>query len=159
GLVAVADLLDLGMDHAPAGAAERRRDLAVHEEALSLAEPAPEVRYLVEPDEDEQPASVAQDRLQDGPAPPPRARLVHARDLADGGRFGAGLEGGERAERAAVLVAEREMVEDVLHGAEPETGEVGGPLLADPTHHLEGLGEPRQRRLDRRVRGSILAPR
>src|SRR5579862_8412357 len=158
-LVVGTEILDLGMDHPPRSAGERRLDLAVHEEPLSLAQPAAEPRDLVEPDEDEQPARVAQHRLQDGTAAPSRARLVDARHLADGRRLVPRHERGERTERASVLVAERQVVEDVLDRAEAEARELLRALRADAAEHLHLLRERRERGLDRLRDGPVLAPR
>src|SRR5438128_495590 len=132
---------------------------AVHDEALPLAQAAAEVRDLVEPDEEEEPVAVAQHDLEDVPAAAARARLADAGDLAHRRRLLADVELAERLERAPVLVAERQVIEEVLDGREAEARQLGGALRADAAHRLRGLGERGERRADRGRRGPVLAPR
>jgi hypothetical protein len=152
------ELLDLGMDDAARAAAERQVDAPVHHEALPLAEAPPEPPDLVEPDEHQERVGVAQPHLEHRAPVAARARLLHLRDGADGRRLLAGPERAERQERAAVLVAERQVIEEVLDGVEAEAAELLRPLRADAG---DGGGRRRERRepLRERVRGRpIRAP-
>src|SRR5207244_11220727 len=90
-----------------------------------------EVRDLVEPDEEEKPVAVAQHDLEDAPAAAARARLVDAGDVAHRRRLLADVELTERAERAPVRVAERQVAKEVLDGREAEARQLGGALPAD----------------------------
>src|SRR5207247_358022 len=121
---------------------------AVHDQPLRLAEAPAEVRDLVEPGEEEEPVAVAQHDLEDTAAAAARARLVDAGDLAHRRRLLTDVELTERAERAPVLVAERQVVEKVLDGREAEARQLGGALRADAAHRLRGLGERGERRAD-----------
>src|SRR5881628_1723820 len=154
-----AEDLHLGVDDALGTAAERRLDPAVHDEALPLAQAAAEVRDLVEPDEEEEPVAVAQHDLEDVPAAAARARFADAGDLAHHRRLLADVELAERLERAPVLVAERQVIEEVLDGREAEARQLGGALRADAAHRLRGLGERGERRADGGRRRPVLAPR
>src|SRR5207245_4044133 len=136
-----------------------RRDRAVHDQPLPLAEPPAEVRDLVEPDEEEEPVAVAQHDLEGAPAAAARPRLVDAGDLAHRRRLLADVELAERAERAPVLVTEWQVVEEVLDGREAEARQLGGALRTDAAHRLRGLGERGERRADRGRRRPVLAPR
>src|SRR5207249_3788131 len=71
----------------------------------------------------------------------------------------ADVELAERLERAPVLVAERQVIEEVLDGREAEARQLGGALRADAAHRLRGLGERGERRTDRGRRRPVLAPR
>src|SRR5438034_90021 len=115
-----AEDLHLGVDDTPRPAAERRLDPAVHDEALPLAQAAAEVRDLVEPDEEEEPVAVAQHDLEGASAAAGRPGLGGPGDLAHRRRLLADVELAERLERAPVLVAERQVIEEVLDGREAE---------------------------------------
>src|SRR5213076_2872076 len=82
-----------------------------------------------------------------------------ARALAHRRRLLADVELAERAERAPVLVAEWQVVEEVLDGREAEARQLGGALRADAAHRLRGLGERGERRADGGRRRLVLAPR
>src|SRR5437879_1985382 len=107
----------------------------------------------------EGPRAVAEHDLEAAPAAAARARLVDAGDVAHRRRLLADVELTERAERAPVLVAERQVVEEVLDGREAEARQLGGALRADAAHRLRGLGERGERRAARGRRRPVLAPR
>src|SRR5207244_1686875 len=102
--------------------------------------------------------AVAQHDLEDAPAAAARARLVNAGDLAHRRRLLADMELAERPERAPVLVAERQVIEEVLDRVQAEARQLGSALRADAAHRLRGLGERGERHADRGRRRPVLRP-
>ena len=129
------------MDEPRRPAAERRFDPPVHHHALALDEPALEVGEPVEPDEEEEAVGVPQHDLEDGAPTAAAAALAHVGHLSRRGRLLADVQARERAERAPILVAKREMVERVLDGAKTEAAELGRALRTDPADRLDGAGQ------------------
>ena len=137
--------LDLGMDDALA-AAGRALDPAVHQAALAGAEAGAEVGDPVVPGEAEQTGRVAQHRLQNAPPPAADVALVELQQLADQAGALAGLHAGDVAHPAAVLVAERQVVEQILDRADAELAEHRGAARADLADELHVLAQSRERR-------------
>src|SRR5262249_59104872 len=109
---------------------------AVHHETLALAKAAREVLELMEPDEEEHPLAIAEHDLEHAPPTPPREALMDARHLAHRGRLLADPQLGESLERAAVLAAERQVIEEVLDCPPAKSCQVGGALRPDRPHRL-----------------------
>jgi ABC-type transporter Mla subunit MlaD len=125
-------------------------ELAEQDDALVRLEDVVEER-LVEPDRAQRAGAVAQEQLEDlepGAAGRPDAA---ADDLADDRRRLAGAQRRDRLEVAAILVADRESIEEVLDGVETDAFEIGGAPRADTFQVL-------QRRLERVYCTTIASP-
>ncbi len=117
-------------------AMRRQVELAVEDDALVRMEDVVEER-LVEPDRAQRAGAVAHQHLEDLEARPPRRTQAGADHLADDGRRRSRTQGCDRLERSAVLVADREAVEKVLHRRETDALQVRGAPRAHTLHVLE----------------------
>src|SRR5262249_52145360 len=135
--------LDLGMDHLPA--AVRGFELAVEDDSRADFEPLLEIGDLVEPGERQHSAPVTRLRLEDPSTPSARVRLSDSYDLRGDGGFRSANELRDRRQRTAVLVAKRQVVEDVLDRGDAEARELIRALRPHAFHELHRRREQRER--------------
>ena len=121
----------------------RQLELAEEDDALMRTEDVVEER-LVEPDGAERAGAVAHDQLEDLEARPARRANPAPDDFADDRRRDAGPQRGDRLERAAILVADREPIEEVFDRVQADALEIGRAPRADALEELQ-----------RRLRGII----
>ena len=99
--------------------------------ALADLVAAAEVRDLVEPGERQQPGLVAQHAFEDAALRAADVAFGEVRDLADDAGDLADAQAADRAQRAPILVAERQVVEQVLDRRDAELLELLGAARAD----------------------------
>ncbi len=117
-------------------AVRRQLELAKEDDSLVRPEDVVEKR-LVEPDGAERTGRVAHDQLEDLEARPARRADSAADDLADDRGRDARTKRRDRLECAAVFVADRESIEEILDGVEADALEIGGAPRADAFEELQ----------------------
>ena len=111
-------------------------ELAEEDDPLVRMEDVVQER-LVEPDRAQRAGLVPHHHLEDLEPRTPRRPQAAADHFPDDRRRHARAQRGDRLERAAVLVADRKPVKQILDGGEADALEVGGAARADPLHELE----------------------
>src|SRR5262249_3018489 len=145
--------LDLGMNHLPA--AVTGLELTVENDSRSDFELVLEIADLMKPGERQNSSPVARLRLQDPPAAPARIRGADGDDLRCDRSLRSRNELRDRRQRAAVLVAKRQGVENVLDRGNSGPRELVRSLRSYALHELRRRREQGERRAEVAFRGSI----
>ena len=111
-------------------------ELAKEDDALMRTEDVVE-KWLIEPDRAERAGAVADDELEDLEARTARRTNAASDDLADDRRRHARTQGGDRLERAAVLVPDRESIQEILDRVQADSLEIGSAPWADAFEELQ----------------------
>ena len=145
--------LDLGVNHLPPAVAGF--ELTMENDSRTGLQLLLEVADLMEPRERQYRAAVARLRLEDAPPAPAGVGGADGDDLRGDGGFRSRHELRDRRQRTAVLVTERQVIENVLDRADAEACELLRPLRADALHELRRRGEQRECRAEVAVRRRI----
>jgi hypothetical protein len=114
----------------------RQLELAVEHDPLVGMKDVGEKR-LIEPDGAQHPGAIAHQHLENREARPPRRTLAAADDVGQHRHCHARLQRRDRPERAAILVAHREAIQEIFDRRQTDALEVRGASRADPFQILE----------------------
>lgn len=96
---------------------------------------------LVEPDDADRSAAIANERLENLEPRPPRRADAAAENLARNRRDGSRFQAGDRLKMRAVLVAERKTIEKIFDGLEAGAPQIGRAPRPDAFQILERRGK------------------